>query len=226
MYDDSRRGVLAKGLSLIGTAAFLQGGHTVNAWAGDGMDATAQAFNTKPLDSLDESFLRRAIGVAERGNRPENGSNHPYGAVIRFEDGSTLEAWNTVTKNGDPTRHAEMTLFTEIFSQGMRWPQDKDKLAKATLYASAEPCFMCSGAIFWSGVGRVVFGVSAAQINQIYKEYFPDTADSQLKASAMGALAGVGVEINGPYLVEESAGLMHRVLGGRVGQDNPFKKQD
>jgi tRNA(Arg) A34 adenosine deaminase TadA len=35
-----------------------------------------------------------------------------------------------------------------------------DFLADCTLYTSTEPCPMCSGAIFWGNVRRVVYGLS------------------------------------------------------------------
>lgn len=230
MCDISRRDALKNGFLMAGGLTLCNHGFAASASMEKASDSTVdsakQAFNTEPLGKLDEQFLARSIEVADLGTKAENGSNHPYGAVIRFEDGSTLEAWNTVAKKGDPTRHAEMTLLSKVFDQGMHWQKDQDKLRNATLYASAEPCFMCAGAIFWSGIRRVVYGVSAHEIDQIYKQYFPDTGNSQLPASAMGALASVGIDVKGPYLVEKSAGLMHRAIKSRLGQANPFKKQD
>lgn len=222
MCDVSRRDALKGGLLMAGGLTLCNHGFAASV----STDNALQGFNTEPLSKTDEQLLKRSIEVADLGTKAENGSNHPYGAVIRFEDGTTLEAWNTVAKKGDPTRHAEMTLLSKMFDQGMHWQKDQDKLRKATLYASAEPCFMCAGAIFWAGIRRVVYGVSAHDIDQIYKQYFPDTGNAQLPASAMGALAAVGIDVKGPHLIEESAGLMHRAIKSRLGQDNPFKKQD
>lgn len=224
MCDLSKRAVLKSGLLLAGGAALFGGGCAASLQA---EDDSVKAFNQTPLNKLDETLLRRAIDVADRGTRAENGGNYPYGAVIRFADGSTQEAWNTVAKNGDPTRHAEMTLLSKLFNDGMDWKKDREKLRKATIYTNAEPCFMCAGAIFWSGIGRVVYGVSARQIDQIYKTYFPDTGHAQMPDSAMTALDAADIEVRGPYLIQESSALMHRVIGARVGHDdNPFKKQD
>lgn len=36
-----------------------------------------------------------------------------------------------------------------------------DQLRAMTLHASTEPCAMCAGAIYWSGIGRVVYALSA-----------------------------------------------------------------
>ena len=30
------------------------------------------------------------------------------------------------------------------------------------MYTSTEPCAMCSGAIYWSGISRVIYGLSQA----------------------------------------------------------------
>ncbi len=92
-----------------------------------------------PLGGEDETYLRRAIEVARQGIKPENGSNRPYGALIRFTDGRTMEAWNTVARKGDATRHAKMTLLSKVFDSGMHWKEDRDKLREATIYTSAEP---------------------------------------------------------------------------------------
>ncbi|TIP76607.1 MAG: nucleoside deaminase, partial [Mesorhizobium sp.] len=56
---------------------------------------------------------------------------------------------------GDRTAHAERLLASWA---GMNF--SPEELASCTLYTSAEPCAMCSGTIYWAGIGRVVFGQS------------------------------------------------------------------
>ena len=224
MCNHSRRDALKK--SLLGITLLSAGAAPAVMADRLSPENSPDVFNARPLSKEDEACLRRAIDIARQGIQPENGSNRPYGALIRFEDGSTMEAWNTVAQKGDSTRHAEMTLLTKLFDSGMHWKKDRHKLNKATIYTSAEPCFMCAGAIFWSGIGRVVYAVSAHQVDEIYKEYFPDTGNSQLPASAMAVLAATGIDINGPYLVDESAAFLRRAIKAQSGQDNPFKKRD
>jgi tRNA(Arg) A34 adenosine deaminase TadA len=100
-------------------------------------------------------FLRQAITIAQRAR--EHG-NHPFGAVLVDENGVVLlEGENTVNTDRDATGHAEMNLVRAAcreFGAGA--------LATCTLYSSTEPCPMCSGAIFWSGIGRVVYALSEA----------------------------------------------------------------
>ncbi|MHA2427779.1 MAG: nucleoside deaminase, partial [Candidatus Hermodarchaeia archaeon] len=59
------------------------------------------------------------------------------------------------------TGHAETNLVRQAAKRF-----DPDFLTKCTLYASTEPCPMCAGAIYWSGIGRVVFGLSQAGLYQ------------------------------------------------------------
>ncbi len=100
----------------------------------------------------DQSFIRQAIAVARRART--NG-NHPFGALLVGPDGEVVaEAENHVVSQRDPTRHAELVLVSDV---ARNWPADF--LSKSTLYTSTEPCAMCAGAIYWAGIGRVVYGL-------------------------------------------------------------------
>ena len=101
----------------------------------------------------DAQFLQRAIAVARQAR--ENG-NHPFGAILVDKMGNILlEAENTVVTNKDCTGHAETNLMRQATQA-----YTSDFLAGCTLYTSTEPCPMCSGAIFWGNVRRVVYGLS------------------------------------------------------------------
>jgi len=105
------------------------------------------------LTNVDQDLLRRAIEVARRARAH---GNHPFGAVLADAHGQVLlEVENTVLTGRDVTGHAETNLIRLAWA---RWP--KKTLAQYTLYTSTEPCPMCAGAIFWAGVGRVVYGLS------------------------------------------------------------------
>jgi tRNA(adenine34) deaminase len=53
----------------------------------------------------------------------------------------------------DPTAHAEMIALTAAFnSLGSKYLRD------ATLYVTVEPCLMCAGAVYWSKIGKIVYG--------------------------------------------------------------------
>src|SRR5262245_45487538 len=100
----------------------------------------------------DEQFLRLSFAVARRSLTH---GNHPFGCVVVDTDGRVLiEAENGYMPDHDGTAHAERLAATEACRTVSR-----DVLATATLYSSAEPCAMCAGAIYWAGIGRVVYGL-------------------------------------------------------------------
>lgn len=150
-----------------------------------------------PFHEHDADHLRRAIVLAcearEKGNAP-------FGAVLVGEGGRILaEGRNTVNTERDVTGHAETNLIRKACRR-----HDADALASSTLYASAEPCAMCSGAIFWAGVGRVVYGLGA---DRIYEMFPPDEVHSVIRLPCRDVLsAGTRqTEVIGPMLEEEAS---------------------
>lgn len=103
--------------------------------------------------SQEQTFILRAIELAEQAVQH---GNHPFGALLVHKGKILLEAENTVNTEEDVTRHAELNLVSKAsrtISPGI--------LKECTLYTSTEPCAMCSGAIYWSGIRKVVYGSSA-----------------------------------------------------------------
>ncbi len=112
------------------------------------------------ISSKDMELLKHAVKVAERAR--EKG-NHPFGALLATKDGQILlEAENTVLSEKDCTGHAETNLMRLASKQ---YPSEF--LQQCTLYSSTEPCAMCAGAIYWGGVGRVVFALSEEELLQL-----------------------------------------------------------
>ena len=112
----------------------------------------------------DLAFLRQAIELARSAR--EDG-RHPFGALIVNERGETVVAArnNAVRPKGDPTQHAEMVACGEaarLLSEA--------ELARCTLYTSTEPCAMCAGAIYWTGVGRVVFAIGGNRPAALHRQ--------------------------------------------------------
>lgn len=108
----------------------------------------------------DEKFVRRAIEIAQQAR--ENG-NHPYGALLVDEENHILiEVENSVVTGHDITAHAELKLVRQASAS-----YDSAFLARCTLYASTEPCPMCSGAIFWANIRRIVYGLSAEKLYEL-----------------------------------------------------------
>ncbi|WP_280269160.1 deaminase [Nocardia wallacei] len=74
---------------------------------------------------------------------------------------------------GGLLRHAQNRDVPGRFATGNPQPtlgraapaaHDPDFLRDCTLYTSTEPCAMCSGAIYWSGIGRVVYALGEDQL--------------------------------------------------------------
>ncbi len=114
--------------------------------------------------SPDKNFIDRCYVLAELA---VEAGNHPFGALLVKNGEIVLETQNTVLTEGDVTCHAELNLVREA---GKRF--GPEELAETTLYSSTEPCAMCSGAIYWSGIPKLVFGVSGADLGQIAGESF------------------------------------------------------
>jgi tRNA(Arg) A34 adenosine deaminase TadA len=104
----------------------------------------------------DERFLRRAIELAAAGRAA---GDAPYGSLLVGPEGEVLaEDYNTVASDNDISAHPELKLA--------RWAArelDAVTAAATTMYTSCQPCPMCTGAIARSGLGRVVYALSAEQ---------------------------------------------------------------
>ncbi|MGO6703536.1 nucleoside deaminase [Rhizobium ruizarguesonis] len=106
-----------------------------------------------------EPFLREAIALSK--SAVENG-DEPFGSLLVKDGEVILRAENSVFTGHDMTNHAEINLV-KLAAQHY----DTAFLADCTLYTSTEPCAMCSGAIYWSGIGRMVFACSETRLGEI-----------------------------------------------------------
>lgn len=150
-----------------------------------------------PLDDADGTYLRQAIALSHtaraRGNRP-------FGAVVVGADGKLLaEAYCNTTETGDCTGHAETNAVRQL---GPKVP--REVLAQATLYSSGEPCVMCAGAIFWSGIGRVVFGIDAVRL-RVFRGERAEQRDAELSCRDVFAASPHAIECIGPALLDEAS---------------------
>lgn len=151
-----------------------------------------------PLPDLDHSvYLRRAFAIAAAA---ADAGSHPFRAVLVGGDGTVLmEQGNAYLPDHDMTGHAERVLATRA-SQRFR----PAELFDATLYSSAEPCAMCTGAAYWAGIGRIVYGLSESTLRQITGNH-PENPTLDLPCRAVLDSGQRPVEVIGPLLEEEAA---------------------
>lgn len=153
------------------------------------------------VSEQDLIFLRRAIDLARQARID---GRHPFGALIVNERGDTIVAArnNAVRPQGDPTQHAEMVACGEA---ARLLPESE--LAKCTLYTSTEPCAMCAGAIYWTGIGRVVFALAETGLLR-YTGSHQENPTLDLPCREVFARGGKRIVVAGP-LLEEEAGKVH-----------------
>jgi tRNA(Arg) A34 adenosine deaminase TadA len=146
-----------------------------------------------------ERFLRHAFAVAKRAHAR---GNHPFGTILVGPDGAILlEAENGYLPDRDMTAHAERLLATEASKA-----HDPAFLVNCTIYTSAEPCAMCAGAIYWAGIGRVVFGLTERRLKIMTRDH----AENPTLDLPCRKVFGAGqrpVEVIGPLLEDEAAAL-------------------
>jgi tRNA(Arg) A34 adenosine deaminase TadA len=140
------------------------------------------------ITAVDAAYLERAIALAWVAR---NRGDHPFGSLLVTPEGTVLEAENTVVTESDPTGHAETNLVR------LSGRLSAAVLAGSTLYTSTEPCAMCAGAIYWSGVGRVVFALSGADLAAMVDEE-DGVPPLRLSCREVFARGGRSVVVDGP----------------------------
>lgn len=132
----------------------------------------------------------------------------PFAALLADENGDVrMEQDTLVYKNGDNTAHAESVLASRAsqkFSEEFLW--------KCSLYTSCEPCCMCTGAIYWANIGRIVFPVTEKAVLDVSAESgHPDFPIFHLGCREVLARGQKEIVVDGPYdCFVEVALDMHR----------------
>lgn len=142
-----------------------------------------------------ERHMRRAIELA--GRNPEA----PFGCVISDESGEIMaEAVNDADQS--PILHGETAALISLF--------DHDPAADTsnlTLYTTAEPCPMCSGAILWSGLPRLCYGTSIATLERLGLDHIDLPCEEVSRRCSFGSFEATGglLEAECDALFEEVA---------------------
>lgn len=98
----------------------------------------------------DEYYMMQALKEARKAFEADE---VPVGAVVVLNEKIIARGYNMVERLNDPTAHAEMIALTSAFNLlGSKY------LPEAAIYVTVEPCFMCAGAMYWSKIGKIVYG--------------------------------------------------------------------
>ena len=107
----------------------------------------------------DEEFMKEAVRLSAAAAAH---GNEPFGAVL-VKDGEIIySSENRIFTLHDPTFHAESGLIRQFCAE-----TGITDLREYTLYSSCEPCFMCSGAMVWVRLGRLVYAASNMDLGRI-----------------------------------------------------------
>jgi tRNA(adenine34) deaminase len=100
----------------------------------------------------DEQYMQQALREAQSAY---DAGEVPVGAIVVMNNRIIGRGHNQVELLTDSTAHAEIIALTAAFNfLGAKY------LPEATLYVTVEPCLMCAGALYWSKIGRIVWGAS------------------------------------------------------------------
>jgi tRNA(Arg) A34 adenosine deaminase TadA len=141
------------------------------------------------MTEANERYLRRAVELAAAARAA---GDMPYGSLLVGPAGDVLaEDRNTVVTEQDTAAHPELKLA--------RWAGrqlDADVARQTTMYTSCQPCSMCAGAIARSGLGRVVFALSAEQLHGLKppRAVSPDAAEVAYEGPALFDEARVPID--------------------------------
>lgn len=150
------------------------------------------------VTELDLELLRESIRLSQESRQR---GRHPFAALVADRDGTVIASAgnNSMPPEGDPTQHAELVAVAKAARL-----LSPEALAECTLYTSAEPCCMCAGAVYWTGVGRVVYALSEHALLELTGAH-PENPTFSLPCREVFARGQRQVTVLGPMLEGEAA---------------------
>lgn len=139
--------------------------------------------------SIHEKYMRQAIKLAELSRAH---GDHPFGALLVYQNTIILTAENAAVISNDFTAHAEMVL---VRAARKKFPARI--LNNSILYTTTEPCAMCAGAIVWSGILHVVYGSPTEILSELSNGIF------QVPCRFLFEKSKRKIKCEGPILEEE-----------------------
>jgi tRNA(adenine34) deaminase len=143
------------------------------------MRLAANQYLSSMLEYDDSYFMRQALKEAQIAFDMDE---VPVGAVVVIDNKIISRGHNQVELLNDSTAHAEILALTSAFNYlGAKY------LPEATLYVTVEPCLMCCGAMYWSKLGRIVFGTPDEKngYKHLTRENWPFHPKTQLSSGVL-----------------------------------------
>ncbi|GAB7089301.1 nucleoside deaminase [Marinifilum fragile] len=148
----------------------------------------------------DDKNIRIAIEMAKESKKK---GNLPFGCILVNKDGEVvLKGENTINTDNDCLAHAEINLIrkaSKIYNYSY--------LNSCSIYTSDEPCPMCTSAIYWSGIGKLVYGLSKKRYYEIVGRDNPNWV-FEMPTRELLEKGGRKLEVIGP-LLEEEVSILH-----------------
>ncbi len=148
------------------------------------------------MNSVDEKYIREANRLAIKS--AEKGFD-PFGALLVKDEIIVANSIDKCIEYSDPTAHAELIVISEYCR--------KEKLISLegyTLYCNVEPCVMCSGAIHWAKLSKVVFGVGQQELQSISNGKPKPSCENYIN------IGNQKIEIIGPIIPEEGLAVLKK----------------
>lgn len=108
------------------------------------------------MDKYIHDFMATTIEVAA------SNPIAPYGAIIVYDDKEILLK-SVNSAHYHPLMHGELSVIHNLFNNGFN-----GDVSKLSLYTTAEPCPMCTAAIYWARIPKVVYGSSIAFLHELF----------------------------------------------------------
>lgn len=132
------------------------------------------------------------LAAIEMAQYARDKGEDPFGAVLVYNAQIVHKSYDRSIDLCDPTFHAELALISEYCRLNHKF-----NLQGYTLYSSAEPCVMCSGAIKWARISKVIFSVSQSMLQQMSGGRKKPNSDSIINTGQKK------IEVIGPFLLDK-----------------------
>lgn len=93
-----------------------------------------------------------------------NGKGPFYAEIYDASGNLVISSSNSVVEDNCCLHHAEINTIKKAHEKFKEYSLAPENL---TIYINAEPCIMCAGAIMWSGIKTVYFGVPSNEVEKI-----------------------------------------------------------